>query len=356
MAAFRPMHPMHGAAGCSLRCLPPLVSGRHSTSFTSSGQLRASQLPAWVKPAAAAGSGHAAITTLAGSASSERSSSDSSGEGSSSNRGGPASSSNSGSANGNARRTAVRQSRPAPTPEQVAIKRAAKSAQLSGQLHHALALLQQGLQKFPEDAQLAVAAATIHSKLGRHAQAVSVLEAALDADPRSSHLATALATAYGRAGDAGAARTLFQRAVAASPKNPIILQSWGVMEAAAGQHDAARDLFASAAAAQPLHVPTYTAWARLEAQLGRTRPARRLFRQGAEANARNAPNLLVGGCMPPGLQVAGGKWLHVVGVGGGGGTQRPGWGAAVAAHCVLSCSLVCSLADAAARPAGLGRV
>jgi tetratricopeptide (TPR) repeat protein len=184
--------------------------------------------------------------------------------------------------------------KPAVTEEQVAIKRAAKAARLSGQLQQALQILQDGLQLYPQDLHLLALAASTSSKLGHHHQAQQYLDTALQLDSSNVRLLCTQAGAAGRRQQYDTARHLYQRAHDANRYNPVVLHSWATMEAAAGDWGAARELAEAAIAADSRYLQAYVLRARLDAACGDAAAARAWHQQAMQVHPAYAPNLHVG--------------------------------------------------------------
>jgi Tfp pilus assembly protein PilF len=183
----------------------------------------------------------------------------------------------------------------APSFDAIQIRRRARDARRAGNPQLALELLEEGLQQYPNDAFLAVAAASAAAKLGAADHALQLLSPFLQQQPNNANVLTAAAAAYRAKGDLSTARRCYHSAAAAAPTNEVVLQAWGVLEAAAGQSDAARALFRQSAAVQPRHMPAYVAWAQLEVQAGNVQAARSLHQQAHNINPLSVPNLHVSG-------------------------------------------------------------
>jgi tetratricopeptide (TPR) repeat protein len=188
----------------------------------------------------------------------------------------------------------------APPPSQadswdaVLIRRQARHARRAGNTELALKLLQHGVQQHPQDAHLAVAAASAAAKLGDPQQAMQILGPFLEQQQDSNpYVLVAAAAAYRGLGDVASARHCYKAAAAVDPDNEVVLQAWGVLEGETGGHDAARALFRRALGARPRHMAAYVAWARLEGQAGNVPAARSLHQRANDINPMSVPNLHV---------------------------------------------------------------
>ncbi len=122
--------------------------------------------------------------------------------------------------------------------------------------------------------------ASLEAKHGETERAMAVLEEAVGKYPQDAVLHQSRGALHARRGDRAAARAAFNASVSATPHAPAYV-AWALLEAAEHNYDEARRLFEAGRAADPSHAPLLSALAALEVKLGRFDTARRLLEESS---------------------------------------------------------------------------
>lgn len=116
----------------------------------------------------------------------------------------------------------------------------------------ALAVIGDGLKKFPEDERLLYFEGALYDKLGDRKHGISDMKKILGANPNNAHALNFLAYSYAEAGEnLDEAETLVNKALTLRPNDGFIEDSLGWVQFKRGKIDAAIETLEKAAALQP---------------------------------------------------------------------------------------------------------